>query len=431
MLTGNPLQVHYLAYGVRLQRTVVVVGCAISLVGTAAHASQTIADQPAPNGAQRRGWGTSTATFEQSTVAGDPTLDSAIADAASEAANAWNSVSCTHPQLAVVSLSDSTARTGDGHNTIEWVADFSARGFSGDTGGYADVQYIANSDGVWIISEVDIYLNGQALSCTAADCATVKQTMSHEFGHALGLLHPCEAQATSVVPACNQLPDVAADIMAPTLSNAITPSADDQSGLCGLYQLSPVVVCPAGPGPNSAICSPPDAGTTPTAQIGDPCQSDAQCAVGLCSLFAACAPKCEQDSDCGANQSCQRGLCNGKVLGAPCTATSDCLSRLCLLNAPAGGSQCTRTCSTQASCPSGYDCQDIDGQPLCVATKPAEGCSCRIGGSRQVSSAWALLAVTVLINFLRRANFRRPAPAKRSVSSPRNEATLRTYSEVT
>jgi hypothetical protein len=418
MLKANSPAKQSTKFAAFLQRTVARLISAISLVCTPAYASQTVADHPAPNGAPRRGWTTSTVTFEQTAVAGDPTLDSAIADAASEAANAWNSVSCTHPQLSVVSLSDSAARTGDGHNAIEWVADFAARGFSSDTGGYADVQYIANTDGVWIISEVDIYLNGQALSCSTTDCVAVRQTMLHEFGHALGLLHPCEEQATSVVPACDQLSDAAADIMSPTLSNATAPSADDQFGLCNLYQLSSVVVCPNGTGTNSAICGPPDSGTSPTGQIGDPCQYDTQCAVGLCSPIAACAPKCEQDSDCGTNQSCQSGLCNGKGLGAPCTATSDCLSRLCLLNAPAGGSQCTRTCSTQAGCPSGYDCQDIDGQPLCAATKPAEGCSCRIAGSRQVSSAWAFLAVTLLINFLRRANLRRPAPAKLSVPSP-------------
>jgi len=123
-------------------------------------------------------------------------------DAASKAANTWNSVSCAHPQLAIVSPSDAAARPGDGHNTIEWVTDFSARGLSGDTGGYADVQYVANSDGVWIISEVDIYLSAQALSCSTTDCIAVEQTMLHEFGHSLGLLHPCEAQATAAVPAC-------------------------------------------------------------------------------------------------------------------------------------------------------------------------------------------------------------------------------------
>ncbi len=194
-------------------------------------------------------------------------------------------------------------------------------------------------------------------------------------------------------------------------------------------------------------------------QIGEPCESDAQCA-GDASCETApggayCTRTCSTAEDCPAGFHCGTMMCERGALAAtgdPCAESSDCAagdfcagqgdnhwcSHVCagmdcpdgLACVPAAGTQicapsgsllgqaceadadcaggvcdqgvCVRACDATASCPVGFQCRRDDaGQARCLAPPAQSGGGCSIGGGASTPGA-ILFALAGLALVLRR-----------------------------
>jgi len=142
-------------------------------------------------------------------------------------------------------------------------------------------------------------------------------------------------------------------------------------------------VCGAG-----SVCAPvtqgcggcvPESGNPLLRSFGQPCDTDDQCASGLCGADedgTFCTQAC---GDCPAGFHCARGECaRGEApddQGRPCADNPDCLTGLCA-HWPEGGS-CTAFCSEATPCPVGLTCTDIgDGRSACKPDKTIVGQPC-------------------------------------------------------
>jgi MYXO-CTERM domain-containing protein len=142
-------------------------------------------------------------------------------------------------------------------------------------------------------------------------------------------------------------------------------------------------VCGAG-----SVCAPvpqgcggcvPEAGDPLLGSFGQPCDTDDQCASGLCGADADgtfCTQAC---GDCPAGYHCAREECargeESDDQGRPCADNPDCLTGLCA-HWPEGSS-CTTFCSDADPCPEGLSCTDVgDGRRACKPDKTIVGEPC-------------------------------------------------------
>jgi hypothetical protein len=139
-----------------------------------------------------------------------------------------------------------------------------------------------------------------------------------------------------------------------------------------------------------------------TALVGEPCFYAGHCDGGHClqteddPLLHFCSRACTRDADCPEAMRCASDGCRYPVpspgaLGAPCTASSDCTSGLCI------EAVCTRRCGGATSeCPAGYACHGSGENALCfAATSGCLGC-----GSGAGTPGTLLLALAVLAGVL-------------------------------
>ncbi len=128
----------------------------------------------------------------------------------------------------------------DGSNTIAIVSEWNAAfGDAGRTVAHTELSYDVATGR---ILEADVFLNGQTFSFTGADGFDAQSVVAHEFGHVLGLAHPCGDPGTRH-PSCFSLPESERDrilgaIMAPTLAPGVerrTLGDDDREGLAVHY----------------------------------------------------------------------------------------------------------------------------------------------------------------------------------------------------
>lgn len=321
--------------------------------------------------------------------------------------------------------------SGDGMVTIAWsTLDWQSLGYSADALGLTDILYQQDGTGQWHIADADILFNAvdyQWFSDSgSADTKqrSIEAAVAHEWGHALGLLHPCEPDGVGA-PNCGSDPSYALTTMYPyyTGPSQAALGADDEAGVCFLYPALPCEpacaaselcvdgVCVAGCGdtvcgsgercldgacvaecepdcpasclydadcPVSLACI---AGTCMPIPLenGDPCADDAQCASGICQA-GACAPYC--GTACPSRYVCQAPddpsaacLPTAGLYGEECLQGEDCVSNLCLVGATSVP-QCSRECGYADSCPDGDRCQLVDGRKVCLpGSAPAGGCS--------------------------------------------------------
>lgn len=354
-------------------------------------------------------------------------LDRAAALAAIEAAAAtWNAVECTDVQLVFAGFTDEPPVAGDDVNTIAFVqTDWTAMGRDADAAATTDVRYGTDERERTDIAEADILLNSFAMGWTTVSPSSperrdLQAVVTHELGHVLGLLHPCELGGAEGAPACGPSHDGAS--LHPTYFGALQRrlGADDVEGICSLYPRLPCFgACPEGlectPAgcrapcgsthcplghvcADEATCEPVCEGGCYSGVLGDPCESDRECG-GSCASDGYCTTSCVPDAPgaCGANWQCDStSTCaptsNRSVLGARCDAGAECVSGLCLFEEARG--HCTRTC--EGGCPDGFTCVEADDQAVC---RLRGGAGCAAGGVP--SGAW--LPLLFLIARRRRA----------------------------
>jgi len=407
-----------------------------------AHAYRTAADDPAFRGSTRVAVESPPLHFQMVTDS-NRTLNSADLELAlNRAMETWAAPSCARRPFTYDGATQEVAMPGDGVNTIQWVSDWAARSFPAEAASQTDVQYEKLASGGWRIVEADIYLNAHFAWSAFAEVSAgaeapdapkdVQAVLTHELGHAAGLMHPCERQATALVPAC--APDDEGICMNPTYSvGQRSLSPDDVAGICFLYPMETCETtgCGAGEGCLNGECAPlcmgqpcgPDSvctqrgcvaanscvassclgracatdndcaiseycaakickkGHSPT---GDPCSSAHDCESGTCSA-GVCVVSCSGPADCPAPSQCdvEQGICRDilKVLGEHCSNASECSGAACLKEDEAVPI-CTRACSEALpACPGGFACRVADGQQVCAPerSKAHGGCAVTSG----------------------------------------------------
>jgi MYXO-CTERM domain-containing protein len=336
-----------------------------------------------------------------------------VTAAVERAAATWRETECGEPGISAPKTTTLPAAPGDGVNTIQWIkSGWVERGLPRDAAGATDVQYERASGGEWRIVEADVYLNAELFRWLPAgegpepDYRSVLSVLTHEMGHVLGLMHPCEPGGSGGAPDCSSHSEMQGVTMYPLYSVAQSElSEDDTAGVCFLYDPCAFSECTP---PDGGI--PPDGGT-PDAGAGhlvkpdgEQCATDVECAGGKCADGGRCARVCHVDSDCGGGF-CVSGACTsrGADAGAQCAESTDCASGLCVLGRPSGGF-CSNACTEATQCSAGWECTDVDGTFVCAPPDvQAAGGGCAVPAPPVGTSLpWPLLALAALARRFRR-----------------------------
>lgn len=368
-------------------------------------------------------------------------LPRAVVEAALDASvDAWRGAACGALTIDVVRSRPTRARTGDGRVTVEWRDDdWASAGLSAQAAGTTDVVYQQATSGDWEIVDADVHLNARHFTWSvdgdgeASGPRDVQAVLTHELGHVLGLLHPCDIGDDPEAPACDARPADAASTMSPIYSGLAqrTIGIDDAAGLCHLYGPS----CDPGCGPGQrcldGMCAHPCGGDVcqrdelctpegctvavcrdargPAARCGgaelrDPCDTDEDCNTGFCSSDAHCSQPCGAQDWCPDGLQCAPGdtirecLGAGDSFGAACSGDRSCASGLCIAG-DAWAGMCTRACDAARRCPDDFVCTTLDDVAACRPPYAvADGCSVRPTAPRDLSgAALAALLLTAIV----------------------------------
>jgi MYXO-CTERM domain-containing protein len=289
-------------------------------------------------------------------------FESAIVSAAAT----WSDPSCSGVDIRFAGRTTTPANREDGRNSVTLVySGWAASGFPAGRAATTDVR-IRSAGPTADIAEADIYVNLDDFEFgDEADGLLDRQgVLTHEVGHLLGILHPCE-NSVAGVPECSIDDAAHRSTMYPEYIGASgrNLSADDVAAVCALY---PENGCPLSCG------------------IGMACERDAcvPCANQDCSI-ACPGPRCE-DNSCSADTPCAEGTCarEGEAAGtcvplgsegASCIAADDCETSLCLTQLVSGF--CTRACGSNDDCTVNQFCARVDHRMVCEPQPTAAGCS--------------------------------------------------------
>ncbi len=349
---------------------------------TVAHAYRTYADDPevVTSARQRE----DRLSWDLSTLADDSAAD-AVEAATREALATWAAPECTNLRSEFTGRAEAPAAAGDGRNTVEIVrSGWLARGFPEGRGATTDVQ-IRTADGVprqAEITEADVYINFESFGfgvagATASDL-DLQGVLTHEVGHVLGLLHPCEEEPTELEMGCDVSPDSIQSVMYPTYlgSSQRELDVDDINAVCFLY---PTTGCPPTCGLGRecretacAMCATSDCSVPPASCV------DGSCSIGVCARHVDEAGMCVAVGNAG----------------APCARSSDCASALCLTRvgtSPIEG-YCTTACAEDADCGGMQRC----GEEHACEPVPASGCTAASRSTRTPTGFFGALAVLLV-----------------------------------
>jgi hypothetical protein len=243
------------------------------------------------------------------------------------------------------------------------------------------------------------------------DDVDVLGVVTHEAGHVIGLLHPCEVdpKVDTSAPSCASDASFRRTAMYPLYSSAEAfLSGDDVRGVCFLYPLA-AAASPMASGSAMAVGRDATACSTPAAKTSLATLDDASTlATPLQPEPSPTDPRVtDAGAACVASQACvsDGGTCHRAAqFGARCSKASACESRECLsgiLSEPV----CTRACNAQDACPSGWNCLTVDKRQVCV---PAQhGCS--TAGHPLATPSWVGLWLVSLVCLVQRRRHRRRA----------------------
>lgn len=328
-----------------------------------------------------------------------------LEQAALGAFDTWGGPSCTSFAGNYRGLSSTPAARGDGRSTVSVVsAGWSALGLPSGKGATTDVQITRDATGHAVIVEADVYLNMDQNRFSFEGVPTsgeldLRGVLTHEIGHLLGLLHPCE-HSSADAPECATAE--ASTCMYPdyTGTSQRALGADDIAGVCALY--------PSSSAPCSPSCA---AGQT---CVDGACQASCPSCVcdGGMAADGGCVSnvvQCVEDDQCGTGMCIRwggrRGTCApASTLGTVCEHGVDCASGLCARSVNLGYAVCTRRCDVDAECESGAACTTIGADRVCMPeVTPSPSCHVIAGlrGARS-SSRYSLLALLPLLALARR-----------------------------
>jgi hypothetical protein len=382
----------------RRVRAALVAASFVFSSSSVAWAFRTIADYPeVPDDARVR-WpsgGFEFWTYEGGT---DDISAEALAQTSRFALSAWAEAPCARIVPMHMGITPHPAAAGDGFNTIQIVeSDWESLGYPKDAAAATDVYFEEQDDGTWAIVEADILVNAEHHRFTTAetpedDERSLLGVLTHEAGHALGLLHPCEPDGADDAPIC-EFEDAPDDLMSPYYaSDQISPEEDDLAGLCHLYSACEAEGCQGGFRCVEGECLPLD---------GDD-DGDGACDEGSGGQGAECTPpKLSTGARCTEANECSGGECVAGVEDVPI---------------------CTQRCGDEEQpCPFNWTCSNVEDRSVCIPPNPDQGCACVLArpqspfGKSNVRPEFLLIAGVVVS--LRRLARKRISIGTRSHSS--------------
>lgn len=417
-----------------MRRVRFFVALALALFAVPAHAFRTAADLPDFVGQEHVRWAQPALRFDISGWLPPGLSGSAVAEAVRRGFSTWTAPQCTSLAFGDTGFRDSAAVPGDGIITIQWIGQgWTDRGFGHAIPATTELLYDVGPSGLWEIVDADIYLNGEQLTWSVSpilDEHDIQAVITHEVGHAIGLLHNCNIDREMGAPVCQ--PDLAGAVMYPEYQGPSqrTLSADDEEGLCFLYpdadcfgKTCPTgtactfegcavtcdrVVCQVGErcsprGCTSEPCAPGSCErgceatcTSPGGADADPCAMHLECYSGHCSMGGYCTATCGDGQGCPTGDTCDHAgalaecVPTADVFGAACSMADDCKTGLCLAEASATP-MCTRTCGPGTrTCPDGHTCSAVGDLKVCMPEDESSGC--QVGQQRPAGSLWVLVS---------------------------------------
>ena len=438
----------------------VLAALGVALCSRDALAYRTLAESPDFDGSGPVRWSEKFFHYDvYSVVPAGVTLEGLVSQA-DRAFSAWSEPPCSAVTSGFDGLTSSHAESGDGKNTIEMITSgWEHLGYDRDAVGATELGFEQADDGRWSIVEADIRLNAERFEWSLSDAPSdgrrsLLGTLRHEGGHALGLMHPCEADGGDGAPVCDDSFAEAA-IMYPFYEpGQIELTPDDTAGICSLYPSCEVDGCDAGYACAEGACLPvcgdgvcqmnevcvdgacltqEECAATACASAPPdwvrPCPSGSECPGGTCLADGSCTHQCVADTDCSAGRSCVfdqdpniPGYCGAeplKRLGQSCSLSTECVDGECLAGAQ-GEPICTRLCGArEPACPTSWSCSGAEGKLVCVPPRAARGCAVSPDVDRAAddgSPSW-LFAAPLALAFgaasrrrARRDRFRRSRP---------------------
>jgi hypothetical protein len=320
---------------------------------SAAWAFRTIADYPeVPDDAQVRwpGGGFEFWTHEGGT---DSISAEALAETSRRALWAWAGTPCARIVPLHMGITSRPAAPDDGFNTIAIVeSDWESLGYPKEAAAATDVYFEEQDDGTWAIVEADILVNAEHHRFTLADTPegderSLLGVLTHEAGHALGLLHPCEPNGADDAPVCEP-EDAPDDLMSPYYApDQSSPEEEDLAGVCHLYSACEAGGCPKGFRCVEGACVSLD-------EDGDGDCDEASGSEGS----AECVPKLSTGVECTESNECSGGECVAGVEDVPI---------------------CTQRCGDEEPpCPRNWTCSSVEDRSVCIPPNPEPGCACAL-----------------------------------------------------
>lgn len=360
-----------------------------------AHAYRTFADDPGVGVAAAQQ--SSTVEWDLTAVDPDDPELAVFEEAAVAAFETWTSVSCASVRASYAGRASQPGIPGDHRNTIQLVrSGWLARGLPGGRGASTDVE-LRELGGRAEIVEADIYVNLEEFRFgTEADPSALdpQGVLTHEIGHLLGLLHPCEDDQPPV-PQCASDPAFSSSALFPTYSGpqARLLAPDDRAAVCALY---PVEGCPLScpvayecAVDRCVPCATPDCAAPTCPPDGCPpvpCEPDGTCVSGECALYGEHLDECVQAGD----------------LGTRCTTGTACTSGTCLVRSGTG--HCTARCQSDSECAGLQRCTQVEGIEVCAPLPSQAACSIDAGASHPNSyMVWLAAVGLLLVRVSRRA----------------------------